>query len=59
MGKDIAMNMIRAFFHELNYYTLRIGWRCIVDQKTEWGRSVRKVWQYDKTREVREERLRP
>jgi hypothetical protein len=53
------MKLLRSFFHELNYYTLRLGWRCIVHQKTPCGQSVRKVWQYDKTREVREERFRP
>lgn len=49
---------IRDFFHELNYYTLMLGWRCIVHVVNDYGQSVRKVWEYKKTKEVREERFR-
>jgi hypothetical protein len=42
--------------HELNWYTLRIGWRVIV--REQQGSRVRLVWEYKKTREVRQEYVR-
>ena len=44
------------WLHELNWNTLRIGWRVIVLEKRNFPtRRTRRVWEYTKTKEVREE----
>lgn len=52
------------WLHELNWNTLRIGWRVIVTEKRNFPtRRVRRVWEYNRTdvstlhhpKEVREE----
>lgn len=47
------MKDVRHLLHELNWVTLRIGWDKIVIERMPQG-VERIVWQYRKTREVRE-----